>query len=53
MSSAYGIKAIKPTDAEHVLGFASARSTSAKNRSPWADTRGQRVVLSEQFGYRW
>ena len=25
MSSAYGIKAIKPTDAEHVLGFANAR----------------------------
>ena len=28
MSSAYGIKAIKPTDAEHVLGFASARGTA-------------------------
>ena len=28
MSSAYGIKAIKPTDAEHVLGFANARSTT-------------------------
>ncbi len=28
MSSAYGIKAIKPTDAEHVLGFANSRDTA-------------------------
>ena len=28
MSSAYGIKAIKPTNAEHVLGFAAARDTA-------------------------
>jgi hypothetical protein len=28
MSSAYGIKAIKPTDAEHVLGFANAQTAT-------------------------